>query len=230
MRRSAGSALRLSIRSAVADLGADASASDVEQRIREKEPELYSEWRRLSPDSEGRLSFLARVLSDARPKKTAGATDSDVYLWPIGTRQRWNLLAVRGAAPATAPDPLERPGFYLHNYGASDAVDVVVSFAGLWQEYIPRVAPGETVELEWSEERVHPSEGGLPPAEERGYPDPFNPAGDRQDNRCELHAEFVVQGHRRVLEGLLYFWDGSPPIFFQQTGSPEALDRARSIR
>ncbi|MFY9716814.1 MAG: hypothetical protein WAK40_02625 [Thermoplasmata archaeon] len=231
MRRSVGDWVRSAVRAAVADLGVSATPAALEQCIREREPSLYAEWRRWSPDAAGRQGFLVHVLASSRPRKGAVArAESELLLWPIGTRQRRNILASAGLAPALPPDPLERTSLFLHNYGAGDVAEVVVSIAGLWQEFIPRISPGESVELEWSEERIHPSDAVLPPAEERGYPDPFNPTGDRQDARCDLRVEFLHKGRRGLLEGLLYFWPGASPTFFQQTGSPDALDRARQIR
>jgi hypothetical protein len=231
MRRSVGDGVRSAVRAAVADLGASATPAAIEQRIREREPSTYAEWRRLSPEAAGRQAFIVHALAASRVRKGAVArAESDVLLWPIGTRQRRNLLASAGLAPATPPDPLERTSLFLHNYGANDVTDGVVSIAGLWQEFVPRIAPGESVELEWSEERIHPSDVALPPAEERGYPNPFNPKGDRQDARCDLRVEFLRTGRRGVLEGLFSFWPGSSPVFFQQTGSPDTLDRARQIR
>ncbi len=222
--------MRAAVRSAVRDQGAAVSVSRLEQRIREQEPLLYAEWRRVSPEAAARVAFLGAALAAERPRKPGPArADGEVLLWPIGVRQRRDLLADRGVGRGTPPDPTEN-GFYLHNYSPSDVTDVVVSIAGLWQEYIPRIDAGGTVEIEWSEERVHPSDAELPPAEARGYPDPFNPKGDRQESRCELRVEFVGSARRRLLEGLLYFWPGASPTFFQQTGSPEAPDRARPIR
>lgn len=229
MRRSIGDRVRAEVRAAVRELGASVSPAKLEQRLREGEPGMYAEWRRATPELSDRLAFLTLVIAGERPRKAPPARgDGEVNLWPIGSRQRWDLLTSTEAI-GSPPDPTESR-FYLHNYGTRDAVDVVVTIAGLWQEYVPRVASGETVELEWSEERVHPTGTEIPPAEERGYPDPFNPTGDRQENRCDLRVDFSVNGRARRLEGLLYFWPGHPPTFFQQTGAAEAADHARSIR
>jgi hypothetical protein len=229
MRRSIGDRLRRSIRAAVRELGASASPTSVEARIRERDPALFGDWRVAVPEPAARAAFLVQVLAPARPRRAVPARpEAEWFLWPIGSRQRWNLLASRGN-PGPTPDPTESR-FYLHNYGTSDALEVVVTIAGLWQEFIPRIAADETVEVEWSEERIHPSDAEVPPAEERGYPDPFNPSGDRLEGRADLRVEFTARGRRRLLEGILYFWPGSPPSFFQRTGAPDAPDHARQIR
>lgn len=230
MRHSIGDRIRAAVRIAVRDLGSSATAARIEQRIRERDPPLYAEWRSACPEAGARLAFLGPAIASERPRRTtAPRAASEPSLWPVGSRQRWYLLAHRGAVVGSKPDANES-GFFLHNFGSSDVLEVTVSIAGLWQEYVPRIRAGETTEIEWSEERIHPSDAELPPAEARGYPDPYRPSGDRQENRCELRLEFVEAGRRRLLEGLLYFWAGATPTFFQQTGSPEALDRARPIR
>lgn len=230
MRRSIGDRLRAAVRAAVHETGSSVGPSKIEERLRTREPELYAEWRRTTPEPSARLAYLAQLLAAERPRRPGVARpDSEVFLWPIGPRQRWHLRAARGAGLGAGPDPSES-GLFLHNYGTSDVTEVAVSIAGLAQEFIPRVTAGETVEIEWSEERIHPSEGGVPPAEARGYPDRVRPAGDRQESQCDLKVEFSTGGRRRVLEGILFYFGGAPPTFFQQTGTVESADRARPIR
>lgn len=230
MRRSVGDRIRAAARAAVPELGGSVTPAKLEERIKAREPAVYADWRRAIPEPGARLAYLGELLAPGRPRRAAtGRRDGDLFLWPIGSRQRWNLLAAHGSEVGPPPDPSENR-FYLHNYGTSDVVDVSVYLAGLWQEYIPRVAAGEPVEIGWSEERIHPSEPGIPPSEERGYPDPFNPSGDRLESHCALRIEFTAGGLRRMLEGTLYFWAGAPPTFFQRTGPAEAADHAREIR
>jgi len=107
---------------------------------------------------------------------------------------------------------------------------VLVAIAGLWQEFVPRVAPREAVEIEWSEERVDPQTPDVPPAEVRGFPDAFDPKSEHRERTCELRVDFTCGGHPHLLEGVLYYWAGSAPTFFQLTGTPESPDRARPVR
>lgn len=230
MRRALGYRLRTAIRAAAHDLEAAPSPSRVDRSLREREPALYAEWQRITPAPVGRQEYLRRLLEPEAGRRSAPPGRArEVVLWPIGSRQLWTWLASSGGVPGPIPPDLESR-FYLHNYGAADADQVLVTIAGLWQEFIPRVAPRESVEIEWSEERIQPTEPGLPPGEDRGYPDAFDPKGEHQERTCELRVDFSQGGRAQLLEGLLYYWPGAVPTFFQVAGTFDAPDRARQIR
>ena len=229
MKRALGHRLRIAVRTAVHHQEGPPTEARIERFLREREPALYAEWQRVTPAPAGRQEYLRRVLGTGSGRRAAASRGSrTLSLWPIGSRQLWTLEASAGGVPGAIPADLESR-FYLHNYGAEAADEVTVTIAGLWQEFIPRIAPRESVEIEWSEERIEPSEAGLPPGEDRGYPDAFDPKGEHQERTCELRVEYSQGGRPEVLEGLLYYWPGSVPTFFQLTGPLDAPDRARQV-
>jgi hypothetical protein len=230
VRRAVGHRLRVAVHRASHDLEGAPTPTRIERFLREKEPAVYAEWQRVTPAPVARQEFLRRLLEPGTGRRSVAPRSSrEVALWPIGSRQLWTLLASRGGVPGQIPADLEGR-FYLHNYGSVDADEVQVDLAGLWQEFVPRIGPRESVEIEWSEERVSPTEPGLPPAEDRGYPDAYDPKGEHQERACELRVQYLVDGRPGILEGLLYYWPGAVPTFFQLTGTVDAPDWARQIR
>lgn len=230
MRRSIGDRMRAAVRAAAGELGPAAAVAAVETRLQRDAPELYAEWRRAAPEGASRAAYLASLIAGARaPRVAVPIPETGVTLWPVGSRQQ---LQLRGG-PSGRADPRSDPTvheLFLHNFGTHDAVDVTVEIAGLSQEFIPRIRANESVEIEWSEERVHPTDPDLPPAEARGYPDTAANGPIGAEDRCDLRVEYTVEGRRRRLDGWLYFWPGAPPVYFQRTGPAEAADHARSIR
>jgi hypothetical protein len=138
-----------------------------------------------------------------------------VTVWPVGPRQRWDLEVSHGRFHAPAPADLPRE-LFLHNYGDDPVDDVLSEFGGGMSEYVPRIAPGESVLLGWPAEEDLELKEGDPPGIDR-------------------FLKFTLtfsKGRRRVkLEGTIYV-RGEPhfPWLFQEHGGTDSLDRAAEIR
>jgi hypothetical protein len=103
----------------------------------------------------------------------------------------------------------------VHNYGPEEALEVRVLIAGKSEDYIPRIGPGESVEVTWPEDEV----------------ETYDSSPEGSGTLCDVKIEFTTGGRRARLDGVFYVTDGrSLPTFFQQSVPVGAPDRAREIR
>jgi hypothetical protein len=214
MNRAFARTLKIALAVAARSTRGKLSAPAVVQKLEDTDPALYGEWRRVTPQAEARLVFVRRALNPGG--STSGLRKPAVapmLVWPIGSRQRWDIEVALGHFSGPAPVDLA-PKFYLHNYGERDAFDVMFEFGGGYVDYTPLIAGRESVEVEWPSDSLpsYDAESGVTPGE------------------VEARITFSDRGKVQTVEGLLAVEPGGLPTWFQLTGPSDAPDHVRDIR
>jgi hypothetical protein len=213
LNRTLSAKLRMALFIAARSAKGTPTPSRVVTKLAENDPELYRQWCMATPSAEARLVYTKRVLNPGGAPPRRRISTAATAVWPIGSIQRWDIEVSLGHFQGPAPEDL--PGrLYLHNFGTEDATDVFFTFAEGYLEYIPRIAPRESVEVDWPMD---------------GIADRLAAPGAEHDSVYAKIA-FTIGGKSLALEGVLYVQPNELPSFIQELGPPDSPDRVRDIR
>lgn len=130
------------------------STSEIQRRMERLDPIRYRSWRTQHPSEANRLRLISRVCA-ARPGPNAPTRLKlkPVGPWPIGPRQRSEFSPGLPEGPARGGgSPI--PVLYLHHYGDKPIRDVWIVIGDDWFDFIPKIGPGESAEVDWPEDGI----------------------------------------------------------------------------
>lgn len=211
--------VREAIHYAVHDLTANPTRSQVEEAVRRRFRDTYSEWVERVPVAATRLDYIGRVLrgdpyqskptkriaaevsSPGRPQgkgspRAASAGPLAANLIPVGPADRLRLVAGSRPEPSVF-EPGRRPWMYLYNCGEAIAEPIELFMGPSGHiDSVSAIGPGEAAELRWPGPSYHPSLA--------------NPAA--KGGIVHFEVRYRTNGEWKKLQGNLQLDDDGVPV------------------